>query len=176
MDSDGLENISPEMLNEMLDEWIRSQGLEIEKKPEKKIKPYLSICSKDFHDGLLLVVDHNCNYGFIDRTGKEVISCRWADAKDFHEGLSAVRDNNKNWGFIDKTGKEVIPCRWSNAHDFHEGLAAVQDNNEKWGFVDRTGKEVIPCTWKTVEHRLSNISRKGWHLYRTITRSGEPLT
>lgn len=66
MDSEGLENITIEMMNE----WLRSQGVELDDKHDKEIIPSLSIRSKAFHDGLLLVVDHNYKYGFIDKKRK----------------------------------------------------------------------------------------------------------
>ena len=92
-------------------------------------------------------------WGFIDKTGKEVIPCQY-DYYDntnrgyrvgpsFSEGLVAVLDENNKWGFIDKTGKVVIPFQYTLARNFSEGLAAVYLNG-KCGFIDKTGKVVIP--------------------------------
>jgi hypothetical protein len=84
----------------------------------------------------------NGKWGFIDKTGKEIIPCKYDKAKSFSEGLVAVQLNNK-YGFIDYTGKEIIPCKYDDAGKFYEGLAAVE-LNDKWGFIDHTGKEIIP--------------------------------
>ena len=115
---------------------------------------YLPVYS--FSEGLVAVKYHN-NWRFIDKTGKEVISCNYGDVKSFSEGLAAVNHNEK-WGFIDKTGKEVIPCIYDflsyNYYDcyfdfrnfnsrwlfFSGGLTAVIHNG-RWGFIDKSGTE-----------------------------------
>ena len=58
-------------------------------------------------------------YGFIDKTGKEVIPIKYDNAWGFSEELANVRLNNK-WGFIDKTGKEVTPIKYDDASSFSE--------------------------------------------------------
>ena len=99
----------------------------------------------EYYQGLASV-SLNGKYGFIDKTGKEVIPIKYDDAAEsFSEGLAEVKLNDK-WGFIDKTGKEVIPIKYDNAYSFSEGLAKVK-LNDKWGFIDKTGKEVIPIKY-----------------------------
>ena len=84
-------------------------------------------------------------YGYIDKTGKEVIPCKYNYLGGFYEGLAYV-DLDDKWGFIDKSGKEVIPCRYDDAGNFSEGLARVL-LDDKYGFIDKSGKEVIPCRY-----------------------------
>ncbi len=116
-----------------------------------------------FSEGLAPVKVHfGDKWGFIDKTGKQLILANYSDAKKFSEGLAAVniggiyhyeddRTMGGKWGFIDKKGKEVISAKYHNAHSFSEGLAAVQlSETKKWGFVDKTGKEVIPFTFDAV--------------------------
>ena len=112
----------------------------------------------NFCEGLARVNENNM-YGFIDKTGKEVIPLNYyVQAYDFNEGLAAVwggdyqiydekggwptYGDDCRWGFIDKTGKLVIPFKYDECRSFSEGLAAVR-LNDKWGYVDKTGKEVI---------------------------------
>ena len=92
-------------------------------------------------DGLALV-ELNGKFGFIDKTGREVIPCKYDFAYDFSDGLASIELNGK-YGFIDKTGREVVPCKYDYADDFFEGLARVQLNG-KCGFIDKAGREVIP--------------------------------
>ena len=47
-------------------------------------------------------------WGYIDKTGREVIPCKYDDASSFSEGLAKVKKSGK-YGFIDKTGREVVP-------------------------------------------------------------------
>ena len=53
-------------------------------------------------------VEKNGKRGYIDKTGREVIPCKYADAWDFQEGLALVVKNGKRV-YIDKTGREVAP-------------------------------------------------------------------
>ena len=69
------------------------------------------------HDGLIRVQDDNFKFGFIDKTGKVVIPCKWEEAKDFSEGLAPVQYDNGKWGFIDKYGLLTIPCKWVSVAD-----------------------------------------------------------
>ena len=70
----------------------------------------------EYYEGLAMV-KLDKKYGFIDKTGKEVIPIKYDNAWGFSEGLANVRLNNK-WGFIDKTGKEVIPIKYNYADRF----------------------------------------------------------
>lgn len=104
--------------------------------------------TNNFSQGLA-VVEFREKYGFIDITGREVISLKYSYAESFSEDLAAVELNGK-WGFIDKTGKEVIPLKYDYAIPFSEGLAAVRLDGD-WGFIDKNGNEVIPISYKYAE-------------------------
>ena len=93
----------------------------------------------------LVRVRRNGKYGYVDKSGHEVIPCKYDDAEDFIEGLAKVEKDDK-YGFIDKKGREVIPCKYDRTFNFSEGLArAVKD--DKYGFIDKEGIEVIPCKY-----------------------------
>ena len=83
----------------------------------------------------------NGKYGFIDKSGTEVIPCKYDWAFSFSEGRACVQLNGK-YGFIDKSGTEVTPCKYDYANPFSEGLACVK-LNEKLGTVNKSGVE----TW-----------------------------
>ena len=97
-----------------------------------------------FEEGLA-GVKLNGKWGFIDKTGKEVIPFKYDFACAFSGGLAKVRLNGK-WGFIDETGREICPCKYAAADIFSEGLAQVELNG-KVGYIDTTGEEVIPCKY-----------------------------
>jgi hypothetical protein len=84
-------------------------------------------------------------YGFIDKTGKEVIPLKYDNADSFEKGLANVKLNGK-WGYIDNTGKQIIPLKYDYARCFIRGLAAVELNG-KWGFIDINGREIIPLIY-----------------------------
>lgn len=87
----------------------------------------------------------NGKYGFMDKTGKELIAPTYDFASEFSEELSAVK-LDKKYGFIDKTGKIIIPLKYDQAGSFSEGLALVKVGN-KYGFIDQTLKIIIPLKY-----------------------------
>ncbi len=91
----------------------------------------------------------NGTWGYIDKTGKVVIPCKWLWARSFSEGLAAVCNYKDKWGFVDKTGKLIIPCQWDDIHyyGFSDGLVGVKDSTGLWGYINKTGEVVIPCQW-----------------------------
>ena len=97
-----------------------------------------------FCEGLVWV-EAGDGIGFMDKTGKVVISGKYDGVRNFSEGLAAVSKNDK-WGFIDQTGKEVISLKYDVAMYFSDGFALVVENG-KCGFIDKTGKEAIPCEY-----------------------------
>ncbi|MDZ4787090.1 MAG: protein kinase [bacterium] len=59
-----------------------------------------------FSDDIILV-KHLEKYGFVNESGKEIISLNFDNAGDFSEGLAPVSTNGK-WGFIDRNANIVI--------------------------------------------------------------------
>jgi len=101
-----------------------------------------------FNDGLAIVIK-NQKWGYIDKSGKEIIPLEFDKAQNFKDGLAIVVKNQK-CGFIDKSGKIVIPCEYEYAESFSEGLAFVSKDvgkDRKFGFIDKTGKEIIPLIY-----------------------------
>jgi len=83
----------------------------------------------------------NQQVGYIDATGRTIITPRFEEAGDFTEGLAPALVEGK-WGYIDATGTFVIAPRFTWASDFSQGLAAVSVEG-KWGYIDRTGAWVV---------------------------------
>ncbi len=102
----------------------------------------------DFNDGLAIknnnsefVDEYSDNtglWGFIDKTGKMVISQEWSWAEPFFEDLAAVKNKDGKYGFIDKSGKLVIGCTYQEVQNFSEGFAVVSLPANKDGFFDKT--------------------------------------
>ncbi len=83
------------------------------------------------------------NKGFIDKSGKLVISIDGLeDAGEFHDGLAPVLVG-KGWGYIDKHGKWVIPPQFREARNFSEELAAVRLQSGKYSFINKEAKGII---------------------------------
>jgi hypothetical protein len=118
----------------------------------------------DFHEGLAAVeIGATCigdslvrsgKYGFVDRTGRIVISPQFDYAGQFSGGLAAVRTEGTRddsvwyvkggkWGFINRHGVFVIPPRFDGANEFSCGRAAVELDG-RWGYIGTAGDFVVP--------------------------------
>src|SRR5437867_2167250 len=73
--------------------------------------------------------ERNGRIGFLDATGRQVISPRflpgWFAEEDFYEDLSPAQETEDLWGFIDTAGRWQIPARYWRTERFSEGLASV---------------------------------------------------
>ena len=110
-----------------------------------------------FSDGMARV-NRGGFWGFIDKTGKEVISCRYARAVDFNEGVGAVSIGKINiypdfvsssiedekFALIDKKGNYRSGFLFGDVSSFSDGLAIAKDlSSRQWGWIDNSGKWVI---------------------------------
>ena len=83
-------------------------------------------------------------YGFIDKTGKLVISQKFVSdyyiEGDFSQcSLAPVMAENKLYGCIDQTGKFVIPAKYDKLKIVDEDTFIVQSNGQ-WFVIDREEK------------------------------------
>lgn len=81
-------------------------------------------------------------WGFVDKTGKQIINPQFDEVGDFHDGKCAVKNKEGKWGYIDKSGKIVINHQFNTAAAFHDGKAVVS-LDEKAGVIDQEGKYTI---------------------------------
>lgn len=109
----------------------------------------------------------NNKYGFIDKTGREIIPPKYDSVGSFSEGLAWVRIyelEKSKYGFIDKTGREIIPINYDYADSFSEGLSAVRVGDSKTGkcrFIDKTGREIITTSYTRVSSFSEGLARVG---------------
>jgi hypothetical protein len=142
----------------------------------------------EFGNGLAAIQFENVpskvgRLGYLDRTGRIVISDRFDQADKFSEGLAVVRidsSNKSRYGYINSKGKVVIPFRFLFASEFKNGLAKVELTEGKIDTIDRTGRlvavsNVSPSSplistepkfnnglaWVTIGDRLGYIDKTG---------------
>lgn len=115
-----------------------------------------------FSDGLIIYLDYNDKYGYMNASGKVIINPEYDLTYGFHEGIAAVKSGN-NWGFIDKSGKLIVQPSFEavSRNGFSEGLCAAQLNG-KWGFVDMSGTWVIEPIYEC-PYRVVNGSVGSFH-------------
>ena len=102
-----------------------------------KILPGEYLRINEFKEDLSSVKSKDKKWGFIDRSGKIVITFEYEDAGNFSEGLAPVKKEGK-WGYISRTGEVKIPFEFDEASDFSEEYAVVSKNGEA-GFIDKNG-------------------------------------
>jgi hypothetical protein len=81
-------------------------------------------------------------FGYIDHTGKMIISPFYERATYFYEGLAAVKIGNK-FGFISPQNEFVIEPVFDDASSFKDGHSLVRVKNE-YAMIDREGNLVFP--------------------------------
>jgi hypothetical protein len=112
---------------------------------------YAAGCSSrpDIDDSTpLALVKTGSSWGFIDRTGRQVVKPAYIDAWPFSEGLALVKRGHK-LGYIDKTGKVAIKHWFYEAKPFSGGRARVK-YDFRWGYIDRNGNMVINPRYEKV--------------------------
>ena len=81
-------------------------------------------------------------WGFVDKSGKQIINPQFDEVGDFHDGKCAVKNKEGKWGYIDKSGKIVINHQFNSVAAFHDGKAVVY-LDQKAGVIDQEGKYTI---------------------------------
>lgn len=92
-------------------------------------------------------------WGYIDSTGKIVVSPQYTSADSFHEGLAQVSIGeypNQKSGYIEESGKVAISPQFDFAGRFVDGMAKA-GLNKKFGLIDRSGAWVIRPLYENVD-------------------------
>jgi len=110
----------------------------------------------------LYPINVNGKYGFMDRSGKTVITPQFEETRGFSEGLANVRIGTK-FGYINTKGEVVITPQFDAAMVFANGRAAVklccgtwgqQNVNNRFGFIDKDGKYISSPEFLLVSMRF----------------------
>ena len=118
--------------------------------PETKMAEYLIKILKehrymDFGIDGISAIQKDGKWGFIDKTGNQIIPCLYDSVHGFHDGLATVQLNNK-WGAVNNVGELIIPYSYNDPLLFSEGLAKVIING-KVGYINTKGELQIPCIY-----------------------------
>ncbi len=123
-------------------------------------------------NGGLYPINVNGKFGYMDRSGKTVITPQFDMAYGFSEGLAHVRIGSRS-GYISANGEVVITPQFDAAWQFQYGRANVQLGN-RFGFIGKDGKFISSpdFTWtgmfsgrfapvKTAAGALAFVDRSG---------------
>ncbi|MBN8865102.1 MAG: WG repeat-containing protein [Sphingobacteriales bacterium] len=113
-------------------------------------------------------------WGFIDKTGKEVIAATFEEAYPFSNGRARIKQSGA-YGFISRTGSTIVSAIYEDASDFSDGLAQVRFKNKN-GFIDQAGKIVIPFKYdEAYGFRNGRARIKINNLYGYIDKTGREI-
>lgn len=120
----------------------------------------------DFSEGLA-VVKSNGKYGFIDKTGKEVIPLKYDYAEDFYKGSAIITWKEKK-GLIDRMGRGVTALKYNS-------LKRREDDDFMVGEIYRLGMiigtDYYYISLKGKEYDYIERYQKGYsNLYRATNK------
>ena len=84
-------------------------------------------------------------YGFIDKSGKEVVKPKYYAVGLYNDGVAMVteyKDNQLFYGLIDSLGNTILPSEYDGITYFSEDLAVVKSAG-KSGYANKKGKFII---------------------------------
>lgn len=123
-----------------------------------------------FTNGYLQVCK-NKKYGFIDKSGNEVVLCKYSRVEDFKYDVAVVygdiddRVGARKMGLVNTKGQEVIPC-----DKVREGLAGnesgeyIVKKNSKYGVIDKDLNIIIPFEYDGIgvfSEGLASVIKNG---------------
>jgi len=109
-----------------------------------KIKTDTFHSAEPFSDGMAAVSrsrnESTLEYGYIDTSGRLLISYQYEDVLPFYEGSAWVREFGGPWKIIDIDGNEVSPKQFDfdTVYPFSEGRALIRDG-DAYALVDMEG-------------------------------------
>ena len=116
---------------------------------------------------LIIHVNQKGKVGFVDQSGREVISCKYESAFPFNDGLAIVMKSGK-YGLVNSSGKEVLPLKYTSISSWNENLYIIKDG-KKMGLADHSGIIVL-------KPQYSQISKANCYGKALIAVGGKTAT
>ena len=124
-----------------------------------------------FYHGIAVVAIDGKNgrrYGYVNESGKEIVSPRFSSAQDFKDDTALVQQCHKFY-FIDRYGKKLNENVVRQVGDFIDGLALAQDFHKyngisKYGWINRHGEWIIPPDYEEAnpfQEGLAAVKKEG---------------
>lgn len=95
-------------------------------------------------------------YGYIDKTGQEIIPLQFSKSEPFYRGKAKVAKNGKI-GYVSKVGDEIISIKYDEIGEFSNGKALVL-LNKQWGVIHEIGVELISCCYKSIDDLIERVN------------------
>ncbi|WP_216828584.1 WG repeat-containing protein [Alkalihalobacterium elongatum] len=91
-------------------------------------------------------------YGYLDRSGREVLPLQYQYANDFKDGTALVRLADQNHALIDKEGTIINTYPYPIMSGFSEGLSPFRKSfDDPYGYINEKGDIVIQPQFSTAQ-------------------------
>ncbi len=119
-----------------------------------------------YHDGN--VICSECQWGYVDTTGQEIVLPTYDFAKDFVNGVGLVK-SAKKWGVVGVDGETLMDCNYDKL-DFLDNtdnsILKVSMSNQKYGLIDTLGQVTVSLLYDELgefcEGRLAVRKSNKW--------------
>ena len=98
--------------------------------------------------GGIAIVGRDAKSGFIDKTGNEILPCKYRIVKQISDELIVIFDEGGNF-CVDKKGNKIFDYKYDEGgytNKYEEGFYIVI-KEERYGFIDINGKELTQCVY-----------------------------
>ncbi len=117
----------------------------------------------------ILKVKLNGKWGMFNKSGKEIVPCRYDSIGDeLKDSLLFVMNNGKH-GLIRFDGREAVPCIYDEPLQSKPSSTLLKAaSNGKYGFIDRNGNVIVPVLYKNadlVAGGLIKVEQEGEDIY-----------
>ncbi len=112
-----------------------------------------------FHEGLSRIKGANNLYGFIDKSGGEIIAPQYRKAKAFSNSMAFLC--KEKWGAIDKNGNMIIPFIFDEIKPIWVDYEQIRDvfkvhyggwENGHYGLINRNGEWLAKAEFDVIEY------------------------
>jgi hypothetical protein len=142
-----------------------------EQKPQELSSNTSDLESQYFND----YTSPQLKWGYINKSGNQVIPSIFDDARDFKEGLACASLGGR-WGVIDLLGNTVIEFNYLDIQDFSEGKTIVQDFDHNRYYIDIIGDKLFDCEFDECFPFKDGIARyRNGEVYGFINDKGSPI-
>jgi hypothetical protein len=113
----------------------------------------------NLENGFAIVEKSNADtilYGFIDSTGKEILSPKFQFIDNFENGTAVFLQNNEA-GMLNSKGEIIIPARYDELYRFDQQHYLYQKNGLK-GLINLDGKTIVPAKYSLIDYFNEGLS------------------
>lgn len=110
----------------------------------------------DYKEGLAMILTYDEGgtqyYGYINKSGNEVIPPTYTEASDFNNGKALVKIKDDEYALINKKGQVITPINKPFVYGYQDGTMVYSDKvGGPQGYLDTKGEVIIPADFVFAE-------------------------